>query len=64
MVLLYKTSEPIQTEGGLVLENTFTATLAKKFRPYLDAWIVSERKAQRHQTVFVAIPLLQNNNDE
>lgn len=36
---LYKTSEPIQTKGFGLGKYIFCYTLAKKFKPYLDAWI-------------------------
>lgn len=36
---LYKTSEPIQTKGFGLGKYIYCYTLAKKFKPYLDAWI-------------------------
>ena len=40
---LYKTSEPIQTKGFGLGKFIYCYTLAKKFRPYLEAW-TRERK--------------------
>lgn len=36
---LYKTSEPIQTKGFGLGKYIYCYTLAKKFKPYLDAWL-------------------------
>lgn len=36
---LYKTSEPIQTKGFGLGKYIYCYTLAKKFKPYLDAWM-------------------------
>lgn len=41
---LYKTSDPIQTKGFGLGKYIYCYTLAKKFKPYLDAWM-GERKA-------------------
>lgn len=58
---LYKTSEPIQTKGFGLGKYIYCYTLAKKFRPYLDAWI-SERKAKGIDSVWLfSAP---DNNDE
>lgn len=40
---LYKTSEPIQTKGFGLGKYIYCYTLAKKFKPYFDAWM-SERE--------------------
>ena len=40
---LYKTSEPIQTKGFGLGKYIFCYTMAKKFKPYFDAWM-SERE--------------------
>lgn len=42
---LYKTSEPIQTKGFGLGKYIYCYTLAKKFKPYLDAWM-AERAEQ------------------
>ena len=42
---LYKSSEPIQTKGFGLGKYIYCYTLAKKFKPYLDAW-QSQRKAK------------------
>ncbi len=36
---LYKTSEPLQTKGFGLGKFIYCYTLAKKFKPYLDAWM-------------------------
>ena len=36
---LYKTSEPIQTKGFGLGKFIYCYTLAKKFKPYFDAWV-------------------------
>lgn len=36
---LYKTSEPIQTKGFGLGKYIYCYTLAKKFKPFLDAWL-------------------------
>ena len=36
---LYKTSEPIQTKGFGLGKYIYCYTLAKKFKPYFDAWM-------------------------
>lgn len=36
---LYKTSDPIQTKGFGLGKYIYCYTLAKKFKPYLDAWM-------------------------
>ena len=36
---LYKTSDPIQTKGFGLGKYIYCYTLAKKFKPYLDAWL-------------------------
>ena len=42
---LYKTSEPIQTKGFGLGKYIYCYTLAKKFKPYFDAWMAErERK--------------------
>ena len=41
---LYKTSDPIQTKGFGLGKFIYCYTLAKKFKPYLDAWM-NERMA-------------------
>lgn len=43
---LYKTSEPIQTKGFGLGKYIYCYTLAKKFKPYFDAWM-AERE-QKH----------------
>ena len=42
---LYKTSEPIQTKGFGMGKYIYCYTLAKKFRPYLEAWLDEREKA-------------------
>jgi len=42
---LYKTSEPMQTKGFGLGKYIYCYTLAKKFKPYLDAWL-AERAAE------------------
>lgn len=46
---LYKTSEPIQTKGFGLGKYIYCYTLAKKFKPYFDAWM-AERKASNIQS--------------
>ena len=41
---LYKTSEPIQTKGFGLGKFIYCYTLAKKFKPYLDAWLQERRE--------------------
>ena len=41
---LYKTSEPIQTKGFGLGKYIYCYTLAKKFKPYFDAWMVERQK--------------------
>lgn len=47
---LYKTSEPIQTKGFGLGKYIYCYTLAKKFKPYLDAWMAerAERGIESH----------------
>ena len=59
---LYKTSEPIQTKGFGLGKYIYCYTLAKKFRPYLDAWI-SERKAKGIDSVWL-FPAPDNNDEQ
>ena len=42
---LYKTTEPIQTKGAGLGKYIYCFTLAKKFKPYLDAWIKAREKS-------------------
>lgn len=41
---LYKTSEPIQTKGFGLGKYIYCYTLAKKFKPYFDAWMAERQK--------------------
>lgn len=41
---LYKTSEPIQTKGFGLGKYIYCYTLAKKFKPYLDLWILERQQ--------------------
>ena len=41
---LYKTSEPIRTKGFGLGKYIYCYTLAKQFRPYLDAWMEERRR--------------------
>jgi len=41
---LYKTSEPIQTKGFGLGKYIYCYTLAKKFKPYFDAWMAERLK--------------------
>ncbi|MBQ5389762.1 MAG: site-specific integrase, partial [Clostridia bacterium] len=41
---LYKTSEPIQTKGFGLGKYIHCYTLAKKFKPYFDAWMAEREK--------------------
>lgn len=41
---LYKTSEPMRTKGFGMGKYIYCYTLAKKFRPYLDAWIQQRKE--------------------
>lgn len=43
---LYKTSEPIQTKGFGLGKYIYCYTLAKKFQPYLDAWMAERRRLE------------------
>ncbi len=42
---LYKTTEPIQTKGFGLGKYIYCYTLAKKFKPYFDAWMNERDKA-------------------
>ncbi len=42
--VLYKTSEPLQTKGFGLGKFIYCYTLAKKFKPYFDAWIKQRDK--------------------
>lgn len=42
---LYKTSEPIQTKGFGLGKYIYCYTLAKKFKPYFDAWMSEREKS-------------------
>lgn len=42
---LYKTTEPIQTKGFGLGKYIYCYTLAKKFKPYLDAWTAQREAA-------------------
>lgn len=42
---LYKTTEPIQTKGFGLGKYIYCYTLAKKFKPYFDAWMNERYKA-------------------
>ncbi len=59
---LYKTSEPIQTKGFGLGKYIFCYTLAKKFKPYFDAWI-SEREAKGISSKWL-FPSAQNPNEQ
>lgn len=45
---LYKTSEPIQTKGFGLGKYIYCYTLAKKFKPYFDAWMLYRDKNGIH----------------
>lgn len=49
---LYKTSEPIQTKGFGLGKYIYCYTLAKKFKPYLDAWL-KEREEKGIDSVWL-----------
>lgn len=55
---LYKTSEPIQTKGFGLGKYIYCYTLAKKFKPYLDAWM-AEREMSGIQSEWL-LPSAQN----
>ena len=59
---LYKTSEPIQTKGFGLGKYIYCYTLAKKFRPYLDAWM-AEREASGIQSEWL-LPSAQNPSEQ
>lgn len=41
---LYKTSEPIQTKGFGLGKYIYCYTMAKKFKPYFDAWMLERQE--------------------
>lgn len=41
---LYKTSEPLRTKGFGMGKYIYCYTMAKKFRPYLDAWLQQRKE--------------------
>lgn len=43
---LYKTSDPIQTKGFGMGKFIYCYTLAKKFKPYLDAWMEQRKEME------------------
>ena len=50
---LYKTSEPIQTKGFGLGKYIYCYTMAKKFKPYLNAWLQDrDRKGIQSQWLF------------
>lgn len=49
---LYKTSEPIQAKGFGLGKYIYCYTLAKKFKPYLDAWL-KEREEKGIDSVWL-----------
>lgn len=52
---LYKTSEPIQTKGFGLGKYIYCYTMAKQFRPYLDAWMKErEEKGIESEWLFPA----------
>lgn len=59
---LYKTSEPIQTKGFGLGKYIYCYTLAKKFKPYLDAWML-QRQEQNIQSEWL-FPDAENNLEQ
>lgn len=59
---LYKTSEPIQTKGFGLGKYIYCYTLAKKFKPYFDAWI-SDREEKGIDSKWL-FPSVNNQNEQ